>query len=96
LRESQTVDEPDPFAPYLVEVTPDNWGGTRSPGCHLYVAALNYTPPDVILVALAETRWRRPSEVQVLIMDQFEDCFTTYVFRHGAWLAFGPGKATEE
>jgi uncharacterized lipoprotein len=58
----------------------------------LFVAALNHTPPEVILAAVADTRWERPGEAQILVMEEGDRYFTTYAFRQGSWQAFGPGE----
>jgi hypothetical protein len=72
------------------------WGGWKWPECRVWAGALNHCDLDALRRRVAETPWREPNVVQLLVMDQEESFFRLWMIRGGELRQFAPSVPSEE
>jgi hypothetical protein len=65
----------------LTSLENNQWGGWKMPECEVWAGALNHADLDALKQRFAETPWREPNVVQLLIMDQEEGFFRLWMIR---------------
>jgi hypothetical protein len=66
------------------------------PECRVWAGALNHCDLDALRRRVAETPWREPNVVQLLVMDQEESFFRLWMIRGGELRQFAPSVPSEE
>lgn len=54
------------------------WGGVGNPQVHLFAAAFNDVPREVILNTLLSVQYAAPLSVRLFVQERGEDCLTVY------------------
>ncbi|MFH8656683.1 PQQ-binding-like beta-propeller repeat protein [Streptomyces afghaniensis] len=72
------------------------WGGWKWPECQVWAGALNHCDLDALRKRVAETPWREPNVVQLLVMDQEESFFRLWMIRGGELRQYAPLTPSEE
>jgi len=72
------------------------WGGWKWPECEVWAGALNHADLNALRQRIAESPWRQPNAVQLLVMDQEESFFRLWMIRGNELRQFAPLKPSEE
>ncbi|MEY9993006.1 hypothetical protein ABIE67_005038 [Streptomyces sp. V4I8] len=64
--------------------------------CRVWAGALNHCDLDALRQRVAESPWREPNIVQLLVMDQEESFFRLWMIRGGELRQFAPLEPSEK
>ena len=66
------------------------WGGGTYPECNLWAGALNHADLTAVREKVASLPWRYPAAVQLLVQDQYSDCFLLDMICDGGLREYAP------
>ncbi|WP_432158936.1 MULTISPECIES: hypothetical protein [unclassified Streptomyces] len=70
--------------------------GGKYPECEVWAGALDHADLDALRRRFAETPWRQPNAVQLLVQDQEESFFRLWMIRGGELRQYAPLEPSEE